>query len=235
MSSTAITLQEANEQPLLLGNTSQVTSGYSCCNNLLVQVTPLNQPNYFLLMTYRASQAAINGLWPKQGMKESLKWTVWQQILQKSKVTDLAADQKPHVTATLNWRTYLSKVSLLPLASLNIWGSATTMKRKLFLQCQRSLIQYIWQNDPKQVIILSVERSYFSAVAGVLRHQPIKGGLSLKTRKLELNATQQYVETLGRKNVVLQFNRPWAEGDIRLDNDGQVQCIDLRSLWCLCR
>lgn len=82
------------------GNTSQVTSGYSCCNNLLVQVTPLNQPNYFLLMTYRASQAAINGLWPKQGMKESLKCTVWQQILQKSKVTD----QKPHVTATLNWR-----------------------------------------------------------------------------------------------------------------------------------
>lgn len=85
------------------GNTSQVTSGYSCCNNLLVQVTPLNQPNYFLLMTYRASQAPINGLWPKQGMKEPLKCTVWQQILQKSKVTDLAVDKKPHVTATVNW------------------------------------------------------------------------------------------------------------------------------------
>lgn len=59
--------------------------------------------------------------------------------------------------------------------------------------------------------------------------------MSLKTRKSALNVTRESLLRLtGRTNVALRFNGPRAEGDIRLNNVGQVQCIDHRSPWRLC-
>lgn len=162
--------------------------------------------------------------------------SVWQQILQEREVRDLAADQKPCITGTLNWfkgRRNLSKDSLLPLASLNIWGMASH-QWKLFLQSEPDLIRmtdWVW---PEANIFQSLRWSSFSEAAAFLCHQLIKSGPSLKTRKSDLNVTQEPWWDTGQKNVVLWFNEPWTEGDISLDNDSQVQCIDHISHWSLC-
>lgn len=108
---------------------------------------------------------------------------------------------------------------------------------KLFLQSEHDLIRmtdWVW---PEANIFQSLRWSSFSEAAAFLCHQLIKSGPSLKTRKSDLNVTQEPWWDTGQKNVVLWFNEPWTEGDISLDNDSQVQwvqCIDHISHWSLC-
>lgn len=131
---------------------------------------------------------------PKKGRKKPSLSTTWQQILQERVLGHLVADQKYHITVTLNSckvGRHLSKDSLLPLASLSIWDMTTATSRSCF--CIASAAWYGWliENGLEQISSWALDGHPFPQWMCFLHHQLIKSGLSLKRRKSDLNVTQE--------------------------------------------
>lgn len=122
--------------------------------------------------------------------------------------------------------------SLLPLAQLNIWGLGTASRGSRFLQRERGLIGMRDWTRPWANNRWSIRRSSFLVLAVFLRHQLIKGGLSLNTCKSNLNLTQEsWLRHRDECDPLTQWALSWR--GISLDNDSQVQRIDSRRLWCM--
>lgn len=147
------------------GNASRVTSGFSCFNNLLVQVTPLNYPNRifwgvvsFLLMIYWNTLAATNGLWPKQSRTKTPSALYDEQILGESKLKAAEAKnkriQRSHILARLYYCLWRCSI-------WEIWPQS--WEEAVF--ATRALIRLTDREWPGASIISSRQWSSFSEVA----------------------------------------------------------------------